>query len=206
MKRIAAWTVGLVLALLLEGCGLNILAGGSVGTDNPAVNAGAQADVDVVVDDKVYAEDSLELELRAANQNPVLDATPLLIYSMGGGDSLALNPYLKDSVDYVLAVYEDGRLIDLLLIPARADTSLVVGAAPSSVEGNYAGGPDSLQAGGNDDFEVVPAYVYLPGTRLSWTYAAGAAPWLADLPQGTYRLYFAGADGFVMYYKDIVVP
>lgn len=193
----------LLLAGGLTGCGFMETAGGSVGTDNPAVTV-------VVGASEPGVGDSVSLEVRFANQNPIASPAALVDTMMAVGDKITLNGPFEPKMVYCVSLYVSGNLLkierfvtgtgtilsfDLGRPTLGAETENSVGDTLKDSLGGDAGNPDYAGVPG----DLVPVFVFLEGTGLVWTFDPLNPLYTPPLPPGEYELSYADTVGTILY-------
>jgi len=208
MKRSIAWLGSLFLSLCVVACGLHT-AGGSVGTDNPAV---------AVAVGPQEPQGILSIEIRLAEQNPIQQPEPIASAVLEAGGSHVFEGLPDGGRIYSVSLFAGDELIDLRTFILRKDTALVLGQAESNYGGCGNCTQDSVSydipradspTSGSDSLLVgakTPVYVYVPGTRLSWPYDSSAPLAHPPLPSGNWTLIYTDSEGSSISYTTLIVP
>jgi len=203
MKRFSGSGIVLLLVCGLASCGFMETAGGSVGTDNPAVTV-------VVGASEPRAGDSVSLEVRFANQNPIVNPGALVDTMVVVGGKMILNGPFEPRTEYCVSLYSSGNLLKTERFVMESGTILsfdlgqpTIGAEPeSSVKDSV---KDSLDIGAeNPDYagapgDTDPEFVFLEGTGVVWAFDPQDPLHTPSLPPGDYRVSYADAKGAVLY-------
>lgn len=218
MTRFWVKILGILLALLpVTGCGLMVLVGGSIGTDNPSASDGTSSDVVVSVEIPATAEisDSVLVELRYREQDPWTSPEAIdSIMTLPGAKVSFAKSLFRDGQPWCVNAYQQGNLISQLCRDSLDETShnLVLSVRPLETGSNDSTVGDSLEPSLPDyefpDMSALPVgsvYAYVQGSSLAWKVDNWPDRWYAKLSSGTYVLCFDDANFSPLGCKNFVI-
>lgn len=218
MTRFWVKILGIFAAVLpVTGCGLMVLVGGSIGTDNPSVSEGVGSDamVSVEVPASTVASDSVLVELRYREQDPWTSPEALdSIMTTPGANVSFSKSLVRDGQPWCINAYKQGSLISQLC-PDSLDASsnnLVLSVRPMDSGSKDSVAGDSLVTSLPDyampDKSELPlgsVYAYVQGSSLAWKVDSWPDRWYAHLPTGTYVICFDDVNFSPLGCKSILI-
>lgn len=203
--------------LPVTGCGLMVLVGGSIGTDNPSVSDGVGSDAMVSIEVPVTAvvTDSVLVELRYREQDPWTSPEAIGSAKAMPGSTVSFPQKLfQDGQPWCINAYQQGNLISQFCVDSLAEVShnLVLSVRPMESGSKDSVAGDSLVTSLPDyampDKSELPlgsVYVYVQGSSLAWKVDSWPDRWYTHLPTGTYVICFDDVNFSPLGCKSILI-